>query len=169
MRDPCGGYGFNMSDRHQERGTTWADRVERELEDRLAPDHVRRYADSDAPTSDPAELVAEQRRETGELRGAPTLPFLSGPMWKGMVGGGIAGAVVGAIVVAPLALISWGGVSLAIRLIWTTVIGVAAGAVVGAHYWGGRAPELGGESIDADNRPSVGSSLADEDRGRRSA
>ncbi len=145
------------------------DQVERALDERLAPEHPRRYADSDAPTGDPTELRDEQRRETEELAGGPGVPAMTGPMAKGMVGGGLLGALIGALVMAPLALLPLISQSIAVRLVVFVGIGIAGGATAGSIYFGGRVPELSGESVDADNRPSAGSSLSDphsDERGR---
>ena len=54
-------------------------------------------------------------------------------------------------------------------LLVAAIIGAVGGGTVGALYWGGRLPELEGEMNDADNRPSVGTTLRDpntDDRGR---
>ncbi len=137
------------------------DQMERQLDERLTPDHPRRYADSDAPTGDPATLRDEQHREAAEIAGAPGVPAMTGPMAKGMVGGGLLGALIGGLVMAPLALLPVMSESIGVRLIVVVCIGLAGGATAGAVYFGGRAPELSGESVDADNRPSAGSSLSD--------
>lgn len=137
------------------------DQIEHELDDRLAPEHPRRYADSDAPADDPATLRAEQHREAEEIVGGPGVPAMTGPMAKGMVGGGLLGALIGAVVMAPLALLPLMSESIAVRLVVVVAIGIAGGATAGAIYFGGRVPELSGESVDADNRPSAGSSLSD--------
>lgn len=145
------------------------DQMERQLDDRLAPEHPRRYADSASPTNDPATLRDEQHREAAEIAGGPGVPAMTGPMAKGMVGGGLLGALIGAIVMAPLALLPVMSESIGVRLIVVVGIGIAGGATAGSMYFGGRVPELSGESVDADNRPSAGSSLSDpnsDDRGR---
>ncbi len=143
--------------------------AERRMDEHLSEGSRRRHAESDRPTSDPDALQREQFRETDDLRGAPAVPFMTGGMWRGMVGGGLIGAVIGAIVALPFGFISFFDLDLAVRLVIVAVAGAVAGATAGALYFGGRVPELSGESYDADNRPSAGSTLADpgtDERGR---
>jgi len=55
------------------------------------------------------------------------------------------------------------------RIVICVSVGALAGATAGAMYWGGRLPELERETVDADGRPSSGSSPRDprhDDRGR---
>lgn len=137
------------------------DRVEEELDERVSGDHPRRYAETDEPAGSASELRREQHREADEIRGGPGIPFLTGRQAHGALWGGIAGAIVGAIVIGPFGLIPMYDLSLIIRLAITVIVGAVAGATVGAVYFGSRLPELGGESLDADNTPSAGSTLAD--------
>lgn len=136
-------------------------KAEERLDARVTGDHPRRHAVSDRPADDPATLRAEQFREADDVGGGPGVPILTGGMFRGMVGGGAAGALLGALVALPFALIPFFDLALAARLVVVAVAGAAAGATAGALYFGGRIPELSGESLDADNTPSAGSSLAD--------
>lgn len=135
--------------------------AEDKLDDTLSSEHPRRYADSDGPVSDPERLRGEQFREAEEVGGAPGVPVMTGPMWKGMMGGGVAGAVVGGVIAAPFAFIPTDYADFGIRLLVIVIVGIVAGATAGSIYFGGRAPELSGESVDNDNTPSAGSSLRD--------
>lgn len=137
------------------------DHAEDRLDAAAQPEHPRRYARSDQPETDPQALATETRREVNGVVGAPGLPFMSRPMWNGFVGGSLAGGAIGAIVLLPLAFIPMDDVAIWLRILVVALIGAVAGGTVGALYWGGRAPELSGESLDADNSPSAGSSLAD--------
>ncbi|MDE0804839.1 MAG: hypothetical protein OSA99_16145 [Acidimicrobiales bacterium] len=143
--------------------------VEERLDGWFGADHPRRYASSDDPTTDPNELRAEQFREADEMAAGPGVPVMTGPMAKGMALGTLVGGALGALVLAPFALLPILFSSVAVRLIVFVGVGAFGGAVAGASYFGGRVPELSGESLDADNRPSAGSSLRDpdtDDRGR---
>lgn len=147
----------------------FVNKVEEELDAHTEPEHRRRFAEDDEPTKDPNELVAEQRRETGEMGGLPTTPLMSGSQGRGALGGAALGAAIGALVLAPFALIPFLDLEPLVRLVIVMIAGAAGGAVAAAVYFGGRTPELRGESVDADNTPSSGSSLADpgtDDRGR---
>lgn len=139
------------------------DKIENEIDERLSPEHQRRYADTDEAVSDPGELREEQHREAEEIGEVPVpvVPYLTGPQTRGMLIGGIVGAIVGALIVAPVAFIPMYDLSFVTRLVIAVVVGAAAGGTVGAVYFGSRAPELSGESFDTDNTPSSGSTLAD--------
>lgn len=145
------------------------DRVEDRVDEHLTGEHPRPYADSDEPTSSPDELRHEQEREADDVAGPPTLPFMTGSMWRGMVTGALVGMVIGAVIAAPVALIPFFDLEGGTRLVIVLIAGAAGGAAAGAVYGGGRFPELRGESLDADNTPSAGSSLRDpgtDSRGR---
>jgi hypothetical protein len=139
--------------------------VEDRLDAATAPRHPRAYADTDASASR-VDLVVEQERETREAYGPVTKAQAHGIAY-----GGLAGAVIGAVVTFGLGFISWGaGVAVGWRVLACALIGAFAGATGGAVYWGGRLPELEGEVTSADNSPSAsGSSLSDprtDGRGR---
>lgn len=136
-------------------------RAEDKLDETLAPEHHRRHADGDGPVTDTASLRREQLREGDELVGVPTVPVMTTPMRRGMFGGAVLGGLIGALIAFPIAFLVLAGESLAVRLVVVIGIGFTAGATAGAVYFGGRAPELSGESFDADGRPSAGSSLRD--------
>lgn len=80
---------------------------------------------------------------------------------QGMVGGAILGAILGAVTFAPLGLIPWGAsVDSWTRYAVLAAIGSIVGAVAGGVYWGGRLPELTGDSEGTDR------SEADDDNAR---
>ena len=137
------------------------DEAEERLDAAAQPEHPRRYAGSNSPETDPRALAAQTRREVDGVVGGPGLPFMSRPMWNGLVGGSLVGGAIGAIVLLPLAFIPMDDVAIWLRILVVAIIGAVAGGTAGALYWGGRTPELSGESLDADNTPSAGSSLAD--------
>lgn len=138
------------------------DAVEERIDEAAAPHHPRRYADSDAPTDDPGVLRHETLREIDGVVAGPGVPAMTEPMWKGLIIGSVIGGAIGAVLLAPLAIfVDMGGLALWARLLIVGGIGAVGGGAAGAHYWGGRLPELSGESLDADNTPSAGSSLAD--------
>jgi hypothetical protein len=72
------------------------------------------------------------------------------------------------VLLLPVALIPF-GFSLTGRLLMCGIIGALAGGTAGALYFGGRMPELEGETVDADGTPSVGTTPRDsrtDERGR---
>lgn len=143
-------------------------RLEKALDRRTAPrPGDRKYGRRGSP-HDAATLRAEQTAEGAEplSKGGP-LPMTSG-QWKGTVLGGLIGGLIGVVVTLPVALIPFLD-SVVVRIVVVVIIGLLAGATAGAVYFGGRMPELEGETIDVDGDPSVGSSLRDPDtdpRGR---
>lgn len=144
------------------------ERVVRPVEDAIdratEPQHPRKYADTDEPARG-RDLWEEQRRETDEIGLLGT-----DAQRKGAVAGAVAGALIGALVFLPLGFISWDGAgSTGLRFLIAGIIGVLAGGTVGAVYWGGRLPELEGETVTADNEPGGGTSPRDprtDERGR---
>ena len=94
---------------------------------------------------------------------------MSDAQWKGGLLGALVGGLIGLVVLLPLGLIPWGGLDLAWRLVVAGIASAFAGGTAGALYWGGRESELEGEWVDADNRPSVGTTMRDprtDERGR---
>lgn len=152
--------------------STWdrtRDAVEDKVDEATKSEHPRRYASSDEPDLSVEELVAETRREVGGVVTGPGVPAMTQPMWRGLLVGSILGGIIGAVLLLPLAFVEMAGVPLWGRMLIVGAIGAVGGGTAGAHYWGGRVPELSGESLDADNTPSVGSTLADpntDERGR---
>jgi hypothetical protein len=125
----------------------FVERAEEELDRRL-------------PSSPDGNTVADQQAETHHSVAEAGPVQMTRGQWQGMVLGGIAGAVIGALIALPFAFIPFMdpvGARIAVLL----VAGGLAGAAAGAVYWGGRLPELEGEVTDADGRPSDGTSLRD--------
>lgn len=145
------------------------DRAEDELDHHTEPPHPgdRKYAPR-GQGLDTATLREEQAAETAQPVTSAGPPHMTNAQWKGMVLGGLAGGVIGALLFLPVALIPFVD-AVAIRVLLVAIIGWLAGATAGAVYWGGRTPELEGETIDVDGRPSIGTSLRDphtDERGR---
>jgi|SRR3546814_926977 hypothetical protein len=84
----------------------------------------------------------EQARQTDELLGTPTTPTLPPSMASGMVKGGVIGAVVGALVLTPLAFADILDLDLPVRLLIMWIAGAAAGATLGAVFFGGAKAEM---------------------------
>lgn len=147
----------------------FVEETERAIDERTAPEHPRKFADRDEPTSDPAELRREQHMDSAAAWSGPGIPLMSDAQAKGFLVGSLLGGLIGAIVFLPLGFIPLSGLDLGWRLLVAAIAGALAGGTAGAHYWGGRVPELEGETVDADNRPSVGSTPRDprtDSRGR---
>lgn len=149
----------------QQDNTGPVEKVERVIDDLTAPDHPRKYATTDAPATGKRMLQEEQRRETEDFGMVGTQA-----QRRGLVGGGALGGLIGAALFAPFGFISWGAdIGPGLRFATVAVIGFLAGATVGAVYWGGRLPELEGETVNADNSPGGGTSMRDprtDERGR---
>lgn len=127
---------------------------------------ARKY--SSAPPSAEERLRAEQQAEAGESWVGPGVPAMTDAQAKGLVFGSIAGGIVGALLFLPLAFIPV-GMPFALRLLIAVIAGALAGGTGLALYLGGRQPELEGETLDANGRPSVGTTMRDphtDERGR---
>jgi hypothetical protein len=88
------------------------------------------------------ELVDEQRAETGASGTVgPSVAALPDSMSRGLWRGGFLGAVIGAIVLTPVAFLDWFDMPLIGRLVIVWVVGAAAGAAMGAVFFGGAVAE----------------------------
>ena len=97
--------------------------------------------DTDAPL-DGRRLVDEQRAETGASGTVgPSTPALPDSMSRGLWRGGLLGALLGALLLTPAAFIDMFDMPLAARLAIVWVVGFAAGAAVGAVFFGGAVAE----------------------------
>ena len=133
-----------------------------------ASDHRQKYADRRDVSGDTDALEGQQRQEADQAWAGPGLPAASDAQWKGLLTGSLVGGAIGLVLLLPVAFIPF-GFSLTGRLLMCGIIGALAGGTAGALYFGGRMPELEGETVDADGSPSVGSSERDrrtDDRGR---
>jgi hypothetical protein len=126
------------------------------------PPGQRKYAAG----SDPESLVAEQRDEAAQSWVGPGLPVMTDAQAKGLVFGALVGGLVGALVFLPLAFIPFID-SVGVRILVVALVGAFAGGTAGGLYMGGREPELEGETLDDDGRPSVGTTLRDPHTDRR--
>ncbi|MDP8987582.1 MAG: hypothetical protein M3N25_06870 [Actinomycetota bacterium] len=144
-------------------------RAERKVDDVTgAPDDRQKYAERRDVSGDTDALEGQQRQETSQAWAGPGLPASSDAQWKGLVTGSLVGGAIGLVLLLPVAFIPF-GFSLTGRLLMCGVIGALAGGTAGALYFGGRMPELEGETVDADGTPSVGTTPRDrrtDDRGR---
>ena len=133
-----------------------------------ASDDRQKYAERRDVSGDTDALEGQQRQEAGQAWAGPGLPASSDAQWKGLVIGSVVGGAIGLVLLLPVAFIPF-GLSLTGRLVMCGIIGALAGGTAGALYFGGRVPELEGETVDADGRPSVGTTPRDartDDRGR---
>lgn len=145
------------------------DSAEGALDRHTEPAHPpgRKYAPPEGG-DDPDALREEQAAETAQPVTAGGPPHMTNAQWKGMVLGGLAGGLIGALLFLPVALIPFID-AVIVRIVVVAIIGWLAGATAGAVYWGGRAPELEGETMDVNGRPSIGTTLRDphtDERGR---
>lgn len=133
-----------------------------------ASDDRQKYAGRRDVSGDTDALEGQQRQEASQAWAGPGLPASSDAQWKGLLIGSLVGGAIGLVLLLPVAFIPF-GFSLTGRLLMCGIIGALAGGTAGALYFGGRMPELEGETVDADGGPSVGSSARDrrtDDRGR---
>lgn len=84
----------------------------------------------------------QQAGETDEVLGTPTTPALPRPMGSGMVKGGLVGAIVGALLLTPLAFADILDLELPVRLVIVWIAGAAAGAALGGVFFGGAKAEM---------------------------
>jgi hypothetical protein len=143
--------------------------IEHGFDERTAPSRPgnRKYARR-ASGHNVAALRAEQEAETAQPVTGGGPEHMTSGQWRGMVLGGLTGAVIGALLALPFGFIPFMG-SLAARLAVLALCGAMAGAAAGGVYWGGRLPELEGETVDVEGRPSSGTTLRDphtDERGR---
>ena len=135
------------------------------------PEHGRKYARQEVVRDDVVEAVREQQREMNGSWAGPGLGPMTDGQWKGLVFGALVGGALGLILLLPVGFLSWGG-DLAVggRLLIAGLAGALGGGTAGALYFGGRVPELEGETRDAAGRPDIGESARDpgtDGRGRR--
>ena len=109
----------------------------------------------DAPIAD--EQVAEVER----VHAAPAAPPMTSGQWHGLWVGVLIGGAIGAVLGGLLGLIPFADLDVGLRVLITALAGAIAGGTAGAVYFGGRVPELEGETTDADGSPSIGSSPRD--------
>lgn len=83
-----------------------------------------------------------QAGQTDELLGTPTTPALPSSMGKGMFAGAGIGAVVGALLLTPLAFANILDLDFFVRLVIVWVAGAAAGATIGAVFFAGAKAEM---------------------------
>lgn len=145
------------------------DRAEEELDRHTEPPYPggRRHVPR-APGDDPEALREEQVAETAEPLVSSGPPHMTHGQFRGMVLGGLAGGAIGALVFLPVALVPFMASATA-RIVVVLIVGWLAGATAGAVYWGGRTPELEGETTDVNGRPSIGTtprSRGTDERGR---
>lgn len=105
---------------------------------------------NEAPTT--RADIDEQRAETGVAGTVgPSTSALPNSMSRGLWRGGALGAVVGALVLLPLALIPILDLSVWARVVTALVVGGAAGAAVGAVFFGGAVAESESEDNTGDD------------------
>jgi hypothetical protein len=139
-------------------------RAEEAIDEHTEPQGERKYASG----SSREELRREQQDEAAQAWVGPGVPAMTGGQWRGLLAGSLIGGALGALLFLPLALVDFMDPTW-LRILLVLVAGALAGGTAGALYAGGREPELEGETVDADGRPSVGSTQRDrhtDSRGR---
>jgi hypothetical protein len=160
-----------MNNDNESGTTSW---VEGKIDDATEPaapePGAPRYGTAHGDGDDRVDaLKSEQRREGDQAWAGPGVPASTDGQAKGLVIGSLLGGAIGLALLLPLAFIPISGLALGGRLIVCAIAGALAGGTAGAMYFGGRVPELQGETVDADGRPSVGSTPRDpnsDERGR---
>ena len=105
--------------------------------------------------------AAQQEAEMTESKPLVGTGIMTSGMWKGFLFGSLVGGLIGAALFAPLSFFLLEDTSLWVRLLLFGACGALGGATAGALYFGGRVPELEGELVDADHRPSAGTTMRD--------
>jgi hypothetical protein len=105
------------------------------------------------PRMDRRELRRQQQDEAA--RAWPGLGSITDAQMKGSLAGIVVGAVAGALLFLPLALIPWDGMAVIWRVLLAALCGAIAGAVALAVYLGGREPEREGEAVDTEGTPGI--------------
>jgi hypothetical protein len=138
----------------------WVAQTEETVDERTAPPPGgRKYAPEGDGPGDRASLRHEQQEEMSQSWFG--FGQITDAQFKGGIVGLAIGAVVGALILLPLGFIGWGGLALGWRLAVAALCGALGGSAAAAVYLGGRGPELEGETKDADDRPSIGTTLRD--------
>lgn len=115
------------------------------MDEPMDPRHPSKHGNRTVESSDQGQVDhrrGEQVRQTDELLGTPTTPALPPSMTGGMVKGGLVGAVLGALILTPLALANILELDLPVRLIIVWIAGAAAGATLGSVFFGGAKAEM---------------------------
>lgn len=108
------------------------------------PRHPSNNGNRTIEDHDPADVDlrrGEQAHQVDHLGGTPTTPTLPTPMSNGMVKGAAIGAVVGALLLSPLAFADILDLDLPVRLLIVLIAGAAAGATLGAVFLAGAKAE----------------------------
>ncbi|HEX6425649.1 MAG TPA: hypothetical protein VFZ79_19325 [Acidimicrobiales bacterium] len=138
----------------------WVTHSEETVDEHTAPPSGgRKYAPEGDGPGDRASLRHEQQEEMSQSWFG--FGQITDAQFKGGIVGLAIGAVVGALILLPLGFIGWGGLALGWRLAIAALCGALGGSAAAAVYLGGRGPELEGETKDADDRPSIGTTLRD--------
>jgi hypothetical protein len=141
-------------------------RAEEEVDRHTEPPHPRDRKHMPHGRTDRESLHEEQVAEAAQPVTASGPPHMTGGQWKGMVLGGLAGGLVGAVILLPFALIPFMDPASG-RVLLVVIVGWLAGATAGAVFWGGRTPELEHETVDVDGRPSIGTTMRNPRTDRR--
>jgi hypothetical protein len=137
-------------------------RVEHVIDEHTGPD-------SSPPARSEGEVKAAQQEEMRASFSGPGMPTMTEGMWKGFVLGSLAGGAIGAAVFALFGFLPIGDIDTGWRVLLFAAIGALAGGTAGALYFGGRLPELTGETTDSEGRAGVGTTPRDpttDERGR---
>jgi hypothetical protein len=129
----------------------FVERAEEAVDEHTAPPGGRKYPGG----ATDADLRREQQDEAARSWVGPGVPAVTEGQWHGLVIGALVGGALGALLFLPLALIPFMEPAGA-RVLLVVLAGAFAGGTAGALYAGGREPELEGELVDEDGRPSVG-------------
>lgn len=142
-------------------------KVQEVTDDLTRPEDGKYTGDGSA---DAGELMNQQFRESNEAWAGPGMGPMTDAQWKGFVLGILVGGALGAILFLPVGLLPIGDMAVGWRMLIAAICGAFAGGTAGVLYFGGRQPELEGETLDESGRPDIGSSPRDpgtDARGRQ--
>lgn len=108
------------------------------------PRHPANHGNRTVEAHDPVDVDhrrSEQAHQMDDVAGTPTTPTLPSAMSSGMVRGAATGAVVGALLLLPLAFANILDLELPVRVLIVLIAGAAAGATLGAVFLAGARAE----------------------------
>ena len=108
------------------------------------PRHPAHHGNRTVEAHDPVDVDrrrSEQAHQMDDVAGTPTTPTLPAPMSNGMVKGAAIGAVVGALLLSPLAFANILDLDFPVRLVIVLIAGAAAGSTLGAVFLAGAKAE----------------------------
>ena len=113
------------------------------------------------PEAPPERVVHDQAAESNHVHAVPAAAPMTSAQAHGFWFGALVGGAIGVVVFGLIGLIPFTDLDVGWRVLITAIVGALTGGTIGAVYFGGRMPELEGETNDADGSPAIGTSQRD--------